>query len=57
MYKFSANGNTACYVSPLNQSEANPQTVRANMKKVGEVSILSTRYTDLSGPRLTIRDN
>ena len=40
MYKLRANGNSACYVTPLNQSEADPQTVRANMKKVDEVSIL-----------------
>ena len=28
------NGNTACFVSPLNHSEADPKTVKANMKKV-----------------------
>ncbi|KAI0234793.1 hypothetical protein LSAT2_014842 [Lamellibrachia satsuma] len=39
MYKLRANGNTACYVTPLNHSEADPQTVRANMKKVDESSV------------------
>ncbi|KAI0217509.1 hypothetical protein LSAT2_030709, partial [Lamellibrachia satsuma] len=33
LHKISTNGNTACFVTPLNQSEADPETVRANMKK------------------------
>ncbi|KAI0232825.1 hypothetical protein LSAT2_016890 [Lamellibrachia satsuma] len=41
-YKFSGNGNSACYVSPLNHSEADPQTVRANMKKFGESIVNSS---------------
>ncbi|KAK2156057.1 hypothetical protein NP493_2007g00012 [Ridgeia piscesae] len=42
LYKVSTNGNTACFVSPLNESEADPQTVRANMR---EVSVTPPRHT------------
>ncbi|MRA75660.1 hypothetical protein GH890_29815, partial [Bacillus thuringiensis] len=31
--KSSTNGNTACFVATLNESEADPETVRANMKE------------------------
>ncbi|KAI0234794.1 hypothetical protein LSAT2_014843 [Lamellibrachia satsuma] len=32
LYKMTTNGNTACFVTPLNHSEADPKTVKANMK-------------------------
>ncbi|KAI0215257.1 hypothetical protein LSAT2_032702 [Lamellibrachia satsuma] len=35
LHKIKTNGNTACFVTPLNQSEADPETVRANMKDNG----------------------
>ncbi|KAI0222888.1 hypothetical protein LSAT2_025853 [Lamellibrachia satsuma] len=35
LHKINSNGNTACFVTPLNQSEADPETVRANMKDNG----------------------
>ncbi|KAK2183989.1 hypothetical protein NP493_288g03008 [Ridgeia piscesae] len=46
--KISTNGNTACFVSPLNESEADPQTVRANMRETNIKSSESSffRVTD-----------
>ncbi|KAI0215258.1 hypothetical protein LSAT2_032703 [Lamellibrachia satsuma] len=32
LHNIKTNGNTACCVTPLNQSETDPETVRANMK-------------------------
>ncbi|KAI0233548.1 hypothetical protein LSAT2_016208 [Lamellibrachia satsuma] len=48
LYKMNTNGNTACFVSPLNHSEADPKTVKANMKKMSIAqSNVDGSYSDI----------
>ncbi|KAI0217825.1 hypothetical protein LSAT2_030435 [Lamellibrachia satsuma] len=50
LYKMNTNGNTACFVSPLNHSEADPKTVKANMKKSNVDDSDSDIFSVTGGP-------